>query len=137
MGHYRNVGGSHTHQIAKKIFRNCNIKEKFLPNSTATTWNLLTPYVVNAPQTVNGYKSKLDAHMALGSLRRLVKQISNQLMKSQLLRLLLILVRMTKNKSKKFIIKQCVYLQNDAIIVENTKLRCGSIEKSSNHCQSN
>ncbi|RMZ97708.1 hypothetical protein BpHYR1_016174 [Brachionus plicatilis] len=52
-----------------EICGNCNIRGKFLPNRTATTWNLLPSYVVNAI-TVNGFKSKLDAHMPSGSLRR-------------------------------------------------------------------
>ena len=69
-----NIGRSHTHQIAKEICGNCNLRGKFLPNRTATTWNLLPPYVVNAV-TVNGFKSKLDAHMASGNLRRSVYQV--------------------------------------------------------------
>ncbi len=69
-----NVGRSLTHQIAKEICGNCNIRGKFLPKRTATTWNLLLSYVVNAV-SVNGFKSKLDAHMASGSPRRSVYQV--------------------------------------------------------------
>lgn len=65
-----NVGRSHTQQI----YGSCNIRGKFLPNRTATTWNLLPPNVVNAV-TVNGFKSRLDAHMAVGNLRRSVYQV--------------------------------------------------------------
>ena len=59
-----NVGRSHTQQI----YGSCNIRGKFLPNRTATT------NVVNAV-TVNVFKSRLDAHMAAGNLRRSVYQV--------------------------------------------------------------
>ena len=61
------------YQIKKERCKGCNVRGKFLPNRTATTWNLLPPYVGNA-ETVNGFKSKLDAHMASGKLRRSVYQ---------------------------------------------------------------
>ena len=69
-----NIGRSHTHQISREICGSCNIRGRFLPNRTATTWNLLPPNVVNAV-TVNGFKSGLDAHMASGNLRRSVYQV--------------------------------------------------------------
>ena len=68
-----NVGRSHTNQISREICGNCNIRGRFLPNRTATTWNLLPPNIVNAA-TVNGFKSRLDAHLASGNLRRSVYQ---------------------------------------------------------------
>ncbi|RNA34179.1 hypothetical protein BpHYR1_002618 [Brachionus plicatilis] len=37
------MGRSHTHQIVEDDFKGSNIREKFLPNRTATTWNLLPP----------------------------------------------------------------------------------------------
>jgi len=39
----------------------------------ATTWNLLLDYSVNAA-TVNAFKSRIDAHVALGTLRTSVYQ---------------------------------------------------------------
>ena len=67
------VGRSHTHQIVRENCGNCNLRGKFLPNRTATTWNLLPPNVVEAV-TVNGFKSRLDALIVSGSLRRSVYQ---------------------------------------------------------------
>ena len=64
-------GGSHTHQISKENCKSCNMRGRFLPNRTATTWNLLPPNVVNA-KTVNSFKARLDAHVASGDLRRSV-----------------------------------------------------------------
>ena len=70
----RGIGGrSHTHQIVREDCPNCNLRGRFLPNRTATTWNLLPPNVVEAV-TVNGFKSRLDALIVSGSLRRSVYQ---------------------------------------------------------------
>ena len=52
------VGRSHTHQIVREGCRNCNLRGKFMPNRTATTWNLLPPNVVDVV-TVNGFKAIL------------------------------------------------------------------------------
>ena len=71
----RGIGGrSHTHQIVREDCRNCNLRGRFLPNRTATTWNLLPPSVVDAV-TVNGFKSGLDALIVSGNLRRSVYQV--------------------------------------------------------------
>ena len=69
-----NEGRSHTHQILKEDCRGCNVRGRFLPNRTATTWNLLPPHVVDAV-SVYGFKARLDAHMASGNLRRSVYQV--------------------------------------------------------------
>ena len=76
-GELRNSSISHSYQIEKELSRGCNLRGKFLPNRTATTWNLLPPYVVNA-EKVDVFKSKLDAHMASGKLRRSVYSGLNQ-----------------------------------------------------------
>lgn len=68
------TGRSHTHQISKEDCKKCNLRGGFLPNRTATTWNLLPPSIVEA-ETVNGFKAKLDAHMKSGLLRRSVYQV--------------------------------------------------------------
>ena len=71
----RGIGGrSHTHQIVREDCPNCNLRGRFLPNRTATTWNLLPPSVVDAV-TVNGFKSGLDALIVSGNLRRSVYQV--------------------------------------------------------------
>ena len=70
----KNIGRSHTHQIVREDCRGCNMRGKFLPNRTATTWNLLPPNVVNS-KTVNSFKARLDAHVASGDLRRSVYQV--------------------------------------------------------------
>ena len=69
-----NSGRSHAYQIERENCKDCNMRGKFLPNRTATTWNLLPPHVVNAI-SVNSFKAKLDALMASGKLRRSVYQV--------------------------------------------------------------
>ena len=69
-----NIGRSHTHQISRENCKLCNMRGRFLPNRTATTWNLLPPNVVNA-KTVNIFKARLDALVASGDLRRSVYQV--------------------------------------------------------------
>ena len=70
----KNVSRSHTHQISRENCKLCNMRERFLPNRTATTWNLLPPNVVNA-KTVNSFKARLDALVASGDLRKSVYQV--------------------------------------------------------------
>ncbi|RNA36148.1 hypothetical protein BpHYR1_011723 [Brachionus plicatilis] len=65
------MGRLHTHQIVGDDCKGSNIRAKFLPNRTATTWNLLPPSIVNA-SNVNSFKAKLDAHVVSGDLRRSV-----------------------------------------------------------------
>ena len=43
-----NIERSHTHQILGGVCKGFNKREKSLPNRIATTWNLLTPNVLNA-----------------------------------------------------------------------------------------
>jgi len=70
----KNISRSHTHHISRENCKLCNMRGRFLPNRTATTWNLLPPNVVNA-KTVNGFKARLDAIVASGDLRRSVYQV--------------------------------------------------------------
>ena len=63
-------GLSHMHQIGRDNGK-CTLRSDFLPNRTATTWNLLPSHVVNA-EKVNSFKARLDSHIALGLLRRSV-----------------------------------------------------------------
>ena len=65
---------SHAYQIEKEISRGCSMRDGFLPNRTATTWNLLPPDVVEA-ETVVSFKSKLDAHWMSREMRRSVYRV--------------------------------------------------------------
>ena len=67
-------GRSHTHQIVRELCKNCYMRNRFLPNRSATTWNSLPPHVVNAI-SVNSFKARLDKHMAAGLLRRSVYNV--------------------------------------------------------------
>ena len=64
-------GLSHIHQIERENCGKCPLRSDFLPNRTATTWNLLPSQVVNA-EKVNGFKARLDSHIKSGLLRRSV-----------------------------------------------------------------
>ena len=64
-------GLSHTHQIVRDNCGKYPLRSDFLPNRTATTWNLLPSRVVNV-EKVNGFKARLDSHIESGLLRRSV-----------------------------------------------------------------
>ena len=64
-------GLSHSHQIVRDSCGKCPLRSDFLPNRTATTWNLLPSQVVNA-EKVNAFKARLDSHIESGLLRRSV-----------------------------------------------------------------
>ena len=67
-------GLAHRYQIQSESCGKCTLRGDFLPNRTATTWNLLPSVVVNA-ETVNSFKARLDSHIETGLLRRSVYKI--------------------------------------------------------------
>ena len=73
LGTLRNEGPyskrSHNFQIQRDISKNCPMRDGFLPNRSATTWNLLPSNIVNA-QSVNSFKARFDDHMNSCGLRR-------------------------------------------------------------------
>ena len=50
---------SHKYQIEREIFKNCPMRNNFLPNRSATTWNNLPTYVAEA-KSVNSFKAGFD-----------------------------------------------------------------------------
>ena len=64
----------HRYQIEREICRNCPIRNNFLLNRNATTWNLLPPDIVEA-NTVNSFKARIDRHMKMNALRRSVYRV--------------------------------------------------------------
>ena len=53
---------SHNYQIERDPFVNCPMRNNYLPNRSATTWNILPYDIVNA-KSVNVFKAKLDEHL--------------------------------------------------------------------------
>jgi len=64
-------GRGHNQQITRE---NVPMRNYSLPNRNATTWNLLPSYKVGA-DNVSVFKSRIDRHIRLESLRRSVYSV--------------------------------------------------------------
>ena len=64
-------GRRHNQQITREVMGSVPMRNYSLPNRNATAWNLLPSDVVGADD-VNIFKSKIDRHIGLESLRRSV-----------------------------------------------------------------
>ncbi len=71
-GGYR--GKRHDQQITREIMGNVPMRNYFLPNRNATTLNLIPSDIVGA-DIVNIFKSRIDEHIRLDSLRRSVYRV--------------------------------------------------------------
>ena len=71
---YKNIERRHRHQISRDKFVNTPMRDGFLPNRSATTWNLLPPEIAEA-ETVNSFKARIDRHMKSDSWRRSVYRV--------------------------------------------------------------
>ena len=66
---YKKIERRHRHQISRDTFVNTPMRDGFLPNRSATTWNLLPP------ETVNSFKARIDRHMKSDSWKRSVCRV--------------------------------------------------------------
>jgi hypothetical protein len=67
-------GRRHREQITREVMGNVPMRNYFLPNRNATTWNLLPSDIVES-DSVSVFKSRIDKHIRLESLRRSVYRI--------------------------------------------------------------
>ena len=67
-------GRRHDQQITREVMGNVPMRNYSLPNRNATTWNLLPSDIVGA-DNVNIFKSRIDEHIRLDSLRRSVYRV--------------------------------------------------------------
>ena len=65
------VGRRHNKQIIRERHVNAPMRDNFLLNRNATTWNMLPSEIAEA-DTVNQFKARLDKHMASETWRRSV-----------------------------------------------------------------
>ena len=61
----------HNSQIIREKFVNAPMRDNFLLNRNATTWNMLPSEIAEA-DTVNQFKARIDRHMASETWRRSV-----------------------------------------------------------------
>ena len=69
-----NNGRHHRYQITRDRQGNVPMRNGFLPNRNATTWNMLPSEIVEA-DNVNVFKTRIDRHMKSDSLRRSVYRV--------------------------------------------------------------
>ena len=67
-------GRGHRHQIVREIAGKIPMRNNSLPNRNATTWNLLPPDIVGA-DTVTSFRTRIDRHIKLETLRRSVYRV--------------------------------------------------------------
>jgi hypothetical protein len=73
-----NLGGysgrRYRHQITREVMGNVAMRNNFLPNRDATIWNLLPLDIVWAGN-VTSFKTRIDKHISLETLRRSVYRV--------------------------------------------------------------
>jgi ribonuclease P/MRP protein subunit RPP40 len=65
----KSITRSHNQQITRENFKNCPLRNNFLFNRNATTWNNLPKSVVSSI-SVNSFKANLDRHIKSNGLLR-------------------------------------------------------------------
>lgn len=58
----------HRYQISRDKFVNTQMNDGFIPNRSATTWNLL-PRDISEAETVYNFKARIDKYMKTDALR--------------------------------------------------------------------
>ena len=68
------IGRRHRYQLERETCRNRLMRNKFLLNQYAKTWNFLPSDIVEA-NMVDSFKTRTDRHMEIDALRRSVYKV--------------------------------------------------------------
>ena len=74
IGEYGGEKRRHNYQLRNEKTVNTPMRDNFLLNRNATTWNMLPSDIAEA-DTVNQFKARIDRHMASETWRRSVYRI--------------------------------------------------------------